>query len=140
MEKNYLKWSSIAGASFALIIFLLALVYLLIPLIISSLTGIEGSCDSSCYGEATGSGSSNLAASLCELCNASKSFVGGLIMILILIGGFVVLIPMALTSLDILQSTKLSTPRKLLWAVLIWFFFGPFATLAYYLMEKKNQK
>jgi len=138
MEKKYLKWSSIIGVSFALIVFLLALVYLLIPVMISSLTGIDDSCDSSCYEPNTGSGSSQIANSLCELCNTSKSFVAGLIMILILLGGFVVLIPMALTSIDILQSTKLSTPRKLLWAILIWFLFGPFATLAYYLMEKKN--
>ncbi len=138
MEKKYLKWSSIAGVSFVLIIILLALVYLLIPVIISSLTGIEGTCDSNCYGPSTGSGSSQIASSLCELCNTSKSFVAGLIMILILLGGFVVLIPMALTSIDILQSKKLSTPRKLLWALLIWFLFGPFATLAYYLIEKNN--
>jgi len=137
VEKKHVKWSLILAFLFIFLAIASAIVYALIPSIISTMTGVSGGCDSS-DGAYTSESTKNIGTALSKLCDTSQSFFGTLVMILFVVCGVFSLVPMVLVSIDAAQSKSLSDLRKLLWLAATWLILGPIAAAVYYFVEMKE--
>lgn len=138
IEKRLLKWSIIVPFALLGLALLSIVLYVLVPIIISALTGIEVDADCGYPGVLVPADVPPIQESVMGLCNASHSFLATVSMLLIIFSGLLSLIPMALVSFDIFGSEKMSGLRKVLWLAAMWMLFGLFAAAAYYFMERKD--
>ncbi|MBD3210505.1 hypothetical protein GF318_03940 [Candidatus Micrarchaeota archaeon] len=134
VEKRWLKWSTISVFLVLGLAVFGVILYLLIPAVLSSLTGFElGNCQD--YSLSKGP---PVQASLYELCSTSQAFLSVLTMVLIAVGGAMSLVPMALVSIDIFQAKGMGGIRKVAWLAVMWLLLGIIAATAYYFIEKKD--
>jgi hypothetical protein len=133
MDKKFLKWTLILSYGFVILGFLGVMVYLLFPTLMSILLGVEDACS---YTTPVSGGKESLQAAMSNLCLSSKMFIGGAIMIMILIGGFFASINVILSLIDTALS-KISTGKKVIWIIAM-LIFQIFASTMYYIIERKN--
>jgi len=133
MDKKYLKWTLIVAYGLIIIgLFGGGLLYLSVPFIISALTPYEGGCEVA----PSSGGHAKIAGALSELCYTSQTFVGALMMIPILLGGFFIVINTLLSIIDAFQS-KMSTGKKIIWISAMLLVSFPTSTI-YYLVKKRS--
>jgi magnesium transporter len=110
-----------------------ALVYILVPPLLSAFAGVEDAClfesDVTQY-------EGSVREALSDLCDASRAFIGASIMIAILIGGFFSVINFILSIIDVIQS-KYDTSKKAAW-ILAFIIFQILACTIYYVIEKRK--
>jgi hypothetical protein len=119
---DFVKWAIILSTLFLALPVICIFVYILAPFLISVLTGTSaaGACDYA--GTGTAGGASGIGASISNLCNTVKSFLGLTTMILIVLASPVLFISNALASFEIFSSKIQSGGTKVLWLAVIWVF------------------
>jgi hypothetical protein len=136
---DFVKWAIMLSALFLALPVICIVVYILTPFLISVLMGASaaGACDYS--GDALGSGASGIGASVSNLCNTAKTFLGMTAMILIILSSPVLFISNALASFEIFSSKNQSGGTKVLWLAVIWVF-PAIGGLAYLFKGRKELK
>lgn len=129
---NWLKWSLIASFTFFGFAVLLAIIYLITPVLISALLGVPVSCSSDIQ-----TTPSNIANAITEPCQKLETFFGMAIIILTIISALPAFAANIIASLEILKSPTISGFKKLLWLVVFWVFIGPVAVVVYYFTDRK---
>lgn len=140
IEKKLLKWSLIVSFTFLGLALLGIVLYLLIPTIISALTGAEvgANCEYPYPSLLVPADVPPVQGAVVELCNASQMLLATTSMILIILTPLAGLVPMALVSFDIFDSKTMSSRRKILWLTVMWMLLVFFAAAAYYFIERKD--
>jgi hypothetical protein len=131
MDRNVILISSVAGALLISFPFLAILTYILLPFIISILTGTRAPCD---YPPGSDSG---VASSLAQLCGSAKTFLGISSMIGIILLPFIAALSPLIPSIDIFTSPK-TGGEKVKWLAIVWAVpaIGPF--LYYWFVKRKE--
>jgi len=137
MDKKYLKWCILAPVILMTLAIIGAIVYLVAPPVIDAIIGShteEGldlgeTCDFSAVHRG----------GLTTICEASGAFLGGTIMILIVLAGAIAAIAGIITAIDAATLPGLSGAGRLLWVIvaLLFQFVGP---LAYYIIVRRDKK
>ena len=136
MDRKYLKWSLIVPTIFFVLAVIGITIYIFFPLIFNSLLNTKSTTDPCSGASIDYSGTNKLGNALTSLCTTSKSLLGAAVMLLIVIGGFLSLIPVGLSGLEVFKS-QMSGTKKALWLVVL-LFGGYFGALAYYFVKPKN--
>ncbi|VVC04395.1 Uncharacterised protein [Candidatus Bilamarchaeum dharawalense] len=129
MDKKYIKWTLICSVALLLIAILLAVIYIITPVILTVIMG-QNVCDP-VYGS-TGT----LTQSLTNLCNTSRSLIGMITMVAIIIAGFVMFLFTILVLIDLVTNPNLD--NKVVWIVGV-LFLGLLAAILYYQFVKKKE-
>jgi hypothetical protein len=136
--KRFFKWSLLLPILLLALATVGMVIYILLPTVIGSLVAAPGSgniCDSP--SDATGS-SVGLSSALSGLCMTSKSFLGVIIMVVIMLAGVSTWISAFLTIIDAYTSSKLNNVTKALWIMGAALISYPVAVL-YYFMEVRKR-
>ncbi|MFH0884775.1 MAG: PLDc N-terminal domain-containing protein [Candidatus Micrarchaeota archaeon] len=135
---DFVKWAIILSALFLALPIVCIIIYIITPNLISVLTGTgsAGGCDYT--GPAAEGNASSIGSAISNLCNTSKTFLGAVAMILIILASPVLFISNALASFEIF-ATKVSGGQKVLWLAIIWVF-PAIGGLAYLFKGRKEIK
>jgi len=139
---DWLKTMLLAtGATFVLAL-LAVILYVLVPNLLSLLTGAPSPCDSVGVANASYAGD-RLVSTLDQLCTTTKSLLGVITMLLIILGGGIFALSGVVAIYEVLTS-KFDTARKALWGALfiISFPIPPVMlwVLVYYFTDRKKIK
>lgn len=108
------------------------MLYLLVPLMLSSLTGQDDACGFSSGGQAS------VGDALSSLCGSLQVLLGGGAMILIVLSAASGIISMIAVTVDILRS-DMEDSNKLIWLLAMWLAGGYLVALVYYFMIKRGE-
>ncbi|MEW6036096.1 MAG: hypothetical protein AB1529_05770 [Candidatus Micrarchaeota archaeon] len=122
MDRRVPLACSIIGSLLLLLPFASILMYILMPVLISALTGTPGACDA---------GDSNLANALSGLCSSAKSFLGITAMLTIILAPFSYLLAAVPFTIVIFGDKGLAGGEKVKWLAAIWVLPGIGAILYY---------
>lgn len=134
INKKIILASSVLGGILLSFPFLAVLAYILLPFVLSALTGMPSPCDAPAGAD---SPSSPLYSPLYQLCNSAKSFLGVTSMLGIILFPFIAALFAIIPSIDIFASQKLGG-EKVKWLAVVWVV-PAIGAFAYYWLVKRKE-
>jgi hypothetical protein len=135
---DFVKWAIILSVFFLIVPVICIIIYVATPLLISLLVGANGEDVCSYSGTGAPGGSSNLQASLSNLCNTARSFLGVTAMLMIVLASPLLFLSNAIVSFEIFSS-KSKGDSKVIWLAILWAL-PIIGGLAYLFKGRKNFK
>jgi hypothetical protein len=137
VKRKHLFWALLLPFTLLALALLGLITYILLPSVLSVISGKPDICSPFIIVE--NQAEASVLEAMHNLCATSQAFLGIAIMLLIVLSAFSMLVPMGLTTIDIVQSESMETSHKLIWLVAMWLLFGLFAASAYYFLVKKKE-
>lgn len=134
---DFVKWAIILSAFFLIMPVFCIIIYIMTPLLISILTGANAA-DVCGYSGSGVSSPSTLQASLSNLCNTARSFLGMTAMLMIVLASPLLFLSNAIVSFEIFSSNAKGN-AKVVWLAILWAL-PAIGGLAYLFKGRKNFK
>lgn len=129
MEKKWLEWSIMAPAVLMTLAIIGAVIYLMTPTVLAAIAASSG----------IGPGSCEFPGIWGEICMVSQTYLGSIIMILLVLAGAVSVVAWIVAAIDVLALPGLSGGERALWFIVVALFWwaGP---AIYYVVKKRDRK